>query len=162
VTEGIVVRRAEERDLSEVARLAGELVRMHHATDPSRFFLPERVEEGYARWLSHELARAQAIVLVAAKGTNIVGYAYGTLESRDWNMLLDVHGALHDVFVADEARRAGVGQQLVDAMVQGLEALGAPRIVLSTMVGNEAAQRVFRACGFRATMLEMIRDARRG
>ena len=101
-------------------------------------------------------------MLVAERGSEIVGYAYGALESRDWNMLLDAHGAMHDVFVAAEARRGGVGRQLVDAMVQGLEALGAPRIVLSTMVGNEAAQRVFRACGFRPTMLEMTRDAPRG
>ena len=42
-------------------------------------------------------------------------------------------------------------------MVARLEALGAPRVVLSTMVGNEAAQRLFRQCGFRPTMLEMTR-----
>ncbi len=162
VTEGLVVRPAEERDLPAVARLAAELVRMHHETDPSRFFLPDRIEEGYAQWLAHEIARAEALVLVAAKGTEIVGYSYGALRSRDWNMLLDVHGALHDVFVTRDARRDGVGRKLVDAMVRGLEALGAPRVVLSTMVGNEAAQRVFRSCGFRPTMLEMTRDAPRG
>jgi ribosomal protein S18 acetylase RimI-like enzyme len=159
VVEGVVVRRAEERDLAAVAPLAGELVRLHHATDPSRFFLPERVEEGYARWFSREIARAEAVVLVAARGSAIVGYAYGTLEGRDWNMLLDSHGALHDIFVADEARRGGIGRMLVSSIVEALEGLGARRIVLSTMVGNEGAQRLFRACGFRSTMIEMTRDA---
>lgn len=157
--EGVVVRRAEERDLAAVAVLAGELVRLHHATDPSRFFLPDRVEEGYARWLSREIARAEAVVLVAARGREIIGYAYGTLEGRDWNMLLDTHGVVNDIFVAGEARRGGVGRMLVSAVVAALEALGARRIVLSTMVGNESAQRVFRACGFRPTMIEMTRDA---
>ena len=151
------MRRAQEGDLVTVARLAGELVRMHHETDPSRFLLVDRVEEGYARWLSREMARAEAVVLVAARGGEVVGYAYGTLEGRDWNMLLDAHGAVQDVFVAAEARRGGVGRALVDALVRALEALGAPRIVLSTMVGNEVAQRVFRACGFRPTMIEMTR-----
>jgi ribosomal protein S18 acetylase RimI-like enzyme len=159
VIEGVVVRRAEERDLAAVAVLAGELVRLHHATDPSRFFLPDRVEEGYARWLSREIARAEAVVLVAARGREIIGYAYGTLEGRDWNMLLDTHGVVNDIFVAGEARRGGVGRMLVSAVVAALEALGARRIVLSTMVGNESAQRVFRACGFRPTMIEMTRDA---
>jgi hypothetical protein len=37
VAEGLVVRRAEERDIAAVAAFAGELVRLHHATDPSRF-----------------------------------------------------------------------------------------------------------------------------
>jgi ribosomal protein S18 acetylase RimI-like enzyme len=157
--EGVVVRRAEERDLAAVAPLAGELVRLHHATDPSRFFLPDRVEEGYARWLSREIARTEAVVLVAARGFEIVGYAYGTLEGRDWNMLLDAHGAVHDIYVAEHARRGGVGRMLVRAAAEALEALGARRIVLSTMVGNEVAQRLFRACGFRSTMIEMTRDA---
>jgi ribosomal protein S18 acetylase RimI-like enzyme len=157
VKDEFVVRRAQEGDLVTVARLAGELVRMHHATDPSRFLLVDRVEEGYARWLAREMARAEAVVLVAARGGEIVGYAYGTLEGRDWNMLLDAHGAVQDVFVAAEARRCGVGRALVDALVRALEALGAPRVVLSTMVGNQEAQRVFRACGFRPTMIEMTR-----
>ena len=158
MVEKVVVRRAQEGDLAKVAPLAGELVRMHHETDPSRFLLVERVEEGYARWLAREIARAEAVVLVAARGAEILGYAYGTLEGRDWNLLLDTHGALHDVFVSAGARRGGVGRLLVDAIVAALEKLGAPRIVLSTMVSNEAAQRVFRACGFRATMIEMTRD----
>jgi ribosomal protein S18 acetylase RimI-like enzyme len=152
---------AEARHLPRVARLAGELVRLHHATDPARFLLVERVEEGYAYWFSRELARPGAVILVAVRDhggdEEVLGYAYGTLEDRDWNMLLDAHGALHDVFVAEGARRSGVGRALVTAMVAALERAGAPRVVLSTMVTNEAAQRVFRACGFRPTMLEMTR-----
>jgi ribosomal protein S18 acetylase RimI-like enzyme len=153
----VVIRPATEADLPEVARLAGELVRLHHDTDPDRFFLPERVEEGYTWWFTRELRRPGAVILVATVGETIVGYTYGSLEERDWNMLLDVHGALHDVFVASTARRGGAGRALVTATIAALEKLGAPRVVLATMVGNEAAQRLFRACGFRPTMLEMTR-----
>ncbi len=131
---------------------------MHHEVDPSRFLLVDRVEEGYGWWLARELGRAEAVVLVATAGPDIVGYVYATLEGRDWNLLLDEHGAVHDVFVAEVARRAGVGKKLLDAIVLELEGRGAPRIVLSTMVGNEAAQRLFAKHGFRPTMLEMTRD----
>jgi ribosomal protein S18 acetylase RimI-like enzyme len=161
VTDSFAILPAEARHLPQVARLAGALVRMHHATDPARFLLVDRVEEGYGYWFSRELARPGAVILVAVRGDRgdeeVVGYAYGTLEDRDWNMLLDAHGALHDVFVAEGGRRSGVGRALVTAMVAALEGAGAPRVVLSTMVSNEAAQRVFRACGFRPTMLEMTR-----
>ena len=130
---------------------------MHHATDPKRFFLVDRVEEGYAWWFRKELANEAAVVLVAERDGEILGYAYGTREGRDWNMLLDEHGAVHDVFVAPGARRGGVGRALMAEITAALEALGAPRIVLSTMVQNEPAQRLFRACGFCPTMLEMTR-----
>ena len=158
MNDAVVVRPAVESDLAEVAQLAGRLVRLHHDTDPARFLLVDRVEEGYGRWFAQELTRPHAVILVAASPTEVVGYAYGALEGRDWNMLLDAHGAIHDVFVAASARRAGVGRALVVALTAALEKLGAPRIVLSTMVTNEAAQRVFRECGFRPTMLEMTRD----
>jgi ribosomal protein S18 acetylase RimI-like enzyme len=153
----VVIRPATPGDLPRVAELAGELVRMHHAVDAERFLLPERVEEGYAWWLERELGRAEAAVIVAAAADQIVGYAYGTREGRDWNALLDEHGAIHDVFVAKEARRGGVGQKLMEGIIAELRRRGAPRIVLSTMIGNESAQRLFTACGFRPTMLEMTR-----
>jgi ribosomal protein S18 acetylase RimI-like enzyme len=153
----IVIRGATRADLPQVAALAGQLVRMHHAVDPARFFLPDRVEDGYAWWFEREIARPEAAVVVATAAGEIVGYGYGTREGRDWNALLDEHGAIHDIFVASHARRAGVGRKLVDAMIDELSRRGAPRIVLFTMVSNEAAQRLFGACGFRSTMLEMTR-----
>lgn len=155
----IRIRRATRDDLPQIAILAAELVRMHHTVDEKRFFLPERVEEGYAWWLGKELARDNAVVLCALSAENVVAYAYGTLEERDWNLLLDAHGAIHDVFVDASQRRSGVGRQIVEAIIRELEALGAERIVLGTMVSNSAAQALFRSVGFRPTMLEMTRNA---
>ena len=151
------VRRAVHADLEQAAALASRLVHQHHAVDPLRFFLPENVERGYVYWLGRELGRRGAVVLVAAAGDRVVGYSYGTLEDRNWNALLDRHGAIHDIFVLDGARRRGTGAKLMAAMVRELEALGAERIVLSTMVSNAAAQRLFEHAGFRPTMLEMTR-----
>jgi ribosomal protein S18 acetylase RimI-like enzyme len=159
VSDDVVFRRAEARDVPEMARLAGQLVRMHHAADPSRFFLVDEVEKGYAWWFGREIARAAGVAIVASQADHVVGYAYGTLEERDWNMLLDEHGALHDVFVDQAFRGRGVGRRLVEEAVAALQRLGAPRVVLSTMFSNEQAQRLFRRCGFRPTMIEMTRDA---
>lgn len=154
----VVVRPAEPGDLRGVSKLAGALVRMHHAVDPQRFLLVDNVEEGYAWWLSRQLQNKDAVVLVAVEGDAVVGYAYGTIEQRDWNMLLDAHGAVQDILVAEPTRRRGVGGQLLDAMLRALDGKGVPRVVLSTMVGNESAQRLFRSRGFRPTMLEMTRE----
>jgi ribosomal protein S18 acetylase RimI-like enzyme len=153
----IAIRPALAADLEATAALAGELVRQHHRVDPERFFLPERVEEGYSWWFRRELEREAAVILVAERAGEIVGYSYGAVEERDFNLLLDVHGAIHDVFVKESARHEGVGQRLVEAMLAELTTRGAPRVVLSTMVSNESAQRVFTRCGFRPTMLEMTR-----
>jgi ribosomal protein S18 acetylase RimI-like enzyme len=80
-------------------------------------------------------------------------------RSATSNQLLDQHGAIHDVLVAAKVRRAGVGKRLLRALIETLESAGAPRIVLYTMVDNHGAQALFRSLGFRATMLEMTRNA---
>lgn len=156
--DDIAIRRATAGDISRIASMAAKLVRMHHDTDPARFFLPPNVESGYAWWLGRERERDGAVVLVAESNGAIEGYSYGTLEERDWNLLIDAHGAIHDVFVDDGARRHGVGRRLVSGMIEALESLGATQILLSTMVGNLAAQGLFAAMDFRPTMLEMTRS----
>lgn len=154
------VRRATASDIPRASELAGKLARMHHDTDPDRFFLPENVVQGYAWWFERVLVNPEAVLLVADGADGLAGYAYGGLEDRAWNLLLDEHGAVHDVFVADDQRRSGVGRALVEALVSELEKLGAERIVLSTMPSNLAAQSLFARFGFRVTFLEMTRNRR--
>lgn len=155
----VEIRPARREELAEVAALAAQLVRMHHELDPARFFLPERVAEGYAWWFGKELDRPEVVLLVAVQDARIVGYAYGRVEERDYNMLLDAHGALHDVWVEPTARRAGVAKALVAAVVQALTDKGAPRVLLHTASQNASAQALFRSLGFRPTMIEMTREA---
>lgn len=153
----LVVRRARQEDLGAAAALAERLVRMHHEVDKGRFFMPDDVARGYTQWFGRELKRPKAVILVAERGDQIVGYSYGAVEAPDWNALLDRYGVVHDLYVSDAERRQGTGRRLLDAMVAELEGLGAPRIVLWTMMSNTAAQHLFASAGFRSTMLEMTR-----
>lgn len=149
------VRPAAASDLPILGKLAAELVRFHHEIDPERFFLPSGVEEGYRRWLGTELANSEAIVLVAELDGEVVGYVYGRLEKRDFNMLLSAHAALHDVLVVERARRSGAAAALIEAFASRAAERGVPRVVLHTATSNTKAQALFRKLGFRDTMLEM-------
>ncbi len=157
-TPAVTVRPATHDDLDALGTMAGALVRFHHEVDAGRFLLVNGVEEGYRRWFRQELANADAIVRVAVDGGGrVLGYTYARAEGRDWNLLLDDHVALHDIFVDPAARGASVGDALMAALVADVEARGARRVVLHTMVSNERAQKLFAKFGFRPTMLEMTR-----
>jgi ribosomal protein S18 acetylase RimI-like enzyme len=151
----VVIRPLVAEELPAVAALAEKLVRLHHAFDEARFFVPERVAEGYAWWFGKELGREEVVLLVAELEGRIVGYVYARLEERDWNMLLDAAGAIHDVWVEPEARGHGVARALLQAGVEALRAKGAPRVVLHTAAKNTGAQALFEGLGFRRTMVEM-------
>lgn len=153
-----VVRIAATEDLGALGALGAKLVEQHHAFDAARFFLPERVAEGYAWWLGQELARPEVVVLVATLEERVVGYAYGRLEERDWNLLLDPCGRLHDVWVEPEARGVGLGAALVEGMAKALKDKGAERLVLTSAEGNTGAHALFERLGFRRTMIEMTRE----
>jgi ribosomal protein S18 acetylase RimI-like enzyme len=152
------IRPATPSDKSPLGVMAAQLVRLHHAFDPQRFFIMEPIEEGYGKWLARQSSNAKAVVLVAEREGRLVGYTYATLEDRDWNDLRDACGKLHDVWVEADARRSGVAHALVEATCAQLEKLGAPRVVLMTAAKNEGAQKLFAREGFRPTMIEMTRE----
>jgi ribosomal protein S18 acetylase RimI-like enzyme len=154
----LIIRAAVAGDLDEVGRMAGAMVRFHHGLDPLRYFLVDEVERGYARFFSTRLSDDRTLLRVAQRGAKLEGYAYAALEPRDWNALLDACGALHDIFVVEDARRKGVANALLDDVLASLARLGAPRVVLMTAVQNEAAQKLFARHGFRTSMLEMLRE----
>lgn len=155
------VRPIAQHDIAAVAQLAGRLIRLHHEWDPARFFLVRGVEAGYERFLASEMNNPEAVVLVAELEGAVVGYAYGGLVERDWSDLRDACGKLHDVYVDERARGAGVAAMLVEEMVSRLRAMGAPRVVLMAASKNEAGRRLFARLGFRETMIEMTRETPR-
>lgn len=156
----MIIRPAIAQDADALGRMGAALAAQHHAFDAQRFMLPEGVELGYRHWLSQEAQKPEAVVCVAEHDGRVVGYAYGRLEERDWNALRDRCGVLHDIWVDAEARRLGTGRQLTEAVAGRLEALGAPRVVLSTAAKNGSAQAFFERLGWRRTMVEFTRETK--
>jgi GNAT superfamily N-acetyltransferase len=153
------LRNAREQDLAVIGKLAGQLVRMHHAWDPLRWMLPEEIEKGYARFFRSQLDNPDVVLLVAENGLGeVVAYVYAALEPRSWADLREACGKLHDLFVGDHARRQGIGKALTLEAMARLRDLGAPRAVLTSAWQNKEAHVLFRSLGFRETMLEMARE----
>ena len=152
------LRLANAGDLTELARMGAALARQHHEYDPRRFIFPDGMQDGYAWWFGRELKNPDAIIQVALQKERVVGYAYATLEERDWNALLDACGHLHDLWVDPAARGSGAGRMLARAILTECGERGAPRVVLSSASQNLPAQRLFSSLGWRPTMVEMTRE----
>lgn len=150
-----------EADLDAVSLLAAELVRLHHRWDAKRFFVSQNLESGYRWWLGTQLARDDTLLLVAEVDGEIAGYFYGSLEERDWALLLDEHAAVHDIFVHQRFRRGGVARALMTEAIRLFQVRGAKRVVLGTAKQNAEGQALFESLGFRPTMIEMTRDLER-
>ena len=159
MSPAVTVRPARAEDEAALGRLGAMLVEEHHAFDPKRFIgrlpgLPER----YGQFLVSQIDRADALVLVAERDSSVAGYAYATVEGSDYMALRGPAGVLQDLVVDPDHRRQGIGTALLDASIDALAALGAPRVVLFTAEKNDEAQAMFAHAGFRRTMVEMTRD----
>ena len=155
----ISIRPASPGDVRAIGRLGATLVRLHHEFDAKRFLdATPRTEHGYASYVRSQLANREVIVLVAERDSEVVGYTFAGVEGVDYMSLRGPAGVLHDLVVDPGHRGLGIGRALLDATITALEALGAPRVVLSTAERNESAQRLFTRAGFRRTMIEMTRE----
>jgi ribosomal protein S18 acetylase RimI-like enzyme len=163
--DAIVIRPAVRADLPAMGLLGAALVEVHCALDAQRFMRPGGgLADGYARFLGSQLKNGDAVVLVAehtaGRPTSIVGYVYAAIEPMSWQDLRDESGFIHDVIVDTAMRGRGVASRLIEGACAWLRERGMPRVLLHTASQNAGAQRLFAALGFRATMVEMMKELR--
>jgi ribosomal protein S18 acetylase RimI-like enzyme len=155
----VQVRRATAADVPDLGRLGASLLRLHYSYDQQRFMAPgTSPEDGYSWFLGTQLRDDEAVIFVAERGHEVVGYVYAGLEPQSWKELREAAGFIHDILVLEAHRGAGIATALLDAASEWLKAHGAPRVLLWTAERNHAAQRLFEEAGFRRTMIEMTRE----
>lgn len=152
-------RPAVDADLQAVGRLGALIVKTHHDFDQKRFIAPTpQTSQGYAAFLAPQLDEPKVVILVVEQDKKIVGYAYASVEGRDFMSLRGPAGLIYDILVDPDYRGKGFGTRLLHATIAELERRGARQVVLSTAEHNDDAQRLFARAGFRRTMIEMTRD----
>jgi ribosomal protein S18 acetylase RimI-like enzyme len=137
MTDDFRIRTATPDDLDDAARLFDAYRQFYgQPTDPAagRAFLAER------------MAQRESVLLLAWQDGRAVGFA------QLYPMFSSVRMApvfvLNDLYVDANARRAGVGRQLLDAAAVAARAAGARRIVLETVVENRVARALYRDAGW--------------
>jgi ribosomal protein S18 acetylase RimI-like enzyme len=153
------VRPARPEDEEALGRLGAMLVEEHHRFDPERFIAPvPDLSNRYGQFLVSQIGRPDKVVIVAERSGEPIGYAFGGMEGNDYMALRGPAGMLYDLVVDPAFRRQGVGSALMDAALDALSKLGAPRVLLFTAEKNCSAQALFERSGFRRTMIEMTRE----
>ena len=153
------IRPATKDDVPALGRLGASLMRLHYAFDAQRFLAPSgNPEEGYGRFLGHQLREPDATVFVAERAGEVAGYVYAGIEPLSWKELRDEAGFIHDIVVDEPHRGGGIATALIETASLWLKAKGVPRVILWTAESNHAAKRLFEQTGFRRTMIEMTRE----
>ncbi|MGI8812683.1 MAG: GNAT family N-acetyltransferase [Pyrinomonadaceae bacterium] len=150
----LAVRRAVPEDARKIAEFALKLFAQHRGYAPERF-VDLANAEGAERYYGLRTTAAEAIVLIAEKGEETIGFLYGEFERFDYAELLEAAFWVHDLYVAADSRGIGAGSALVEAAKNAAIELGVNKIVLMTAAKNGHAREFFTRGGFRETMIEV-------
>ena len=106
------------------------------ALEQACFSLPWTREQ-----LESQLPDERHCFLVALEGERVLGYI-GMMHVLD-------EGYISNVAVAPEARRRGIGSQLIRALLERAETMQLSFVTLEVRVGNQAAIELYEKHGFR-------------
>jgi len=135
----MTISRAQPGQYREIAVLF-DLYRQFYEQDPDA--------DGCEAYIRDRLMKEQSVIFTAIddESGSFVGFTqlYVSWCSVAMNRL--VH--LYDLYVTEQARRHGVGRQLMEAAREYAVELGADRICLETAVANFSAQSLYESLGY--------------
>lgn len=141
--------------------MIAQICALHQAWDQAKYgFLPNP-EQRYQSWLGQLIKNPRNLCLVAERSTPqfdpiLVAFLIATVESEIPIYTVKEFGFIHDLWVEAEYRQAGIARQLVQRTIDHFSQLGIQQIRLDTAAENEIARKLFSACGFRVSMVEML------
>jgi GNAT superfamily N-acetyltransferase len=151
----VTVRRATRADAKAVAAFAVALFELHAKWDAKRF--TQIATRDGAESFYGDRSEAGSVLIAESDG-EVMGFAFFEYEALLYAELATNVVLIHDLYVAEEARRMGAGRALLKAVHREATALGADKILLSVAAANAEGREVFERNGYTTTMHEMMLD----
>ena len=161
VDAGWRIRPATPGDVPGVLPMVRRICAQHEAWDPERYAMLPDVVERYARWLPIRAANPRSVFLVAEREDApplVVGFLVATVEGSIPIYRLKEYGFIHDLWVEADYRNEGLARQLVMLAVERFGDIGVQQVRLDTAGPNDVARKLFERCGFRVSVVEMLRE----
>jgi len=147
----IIIRDATPDDRPAVERLVAALQDDGRRYDPALATGDHVTEGGAVNFVYAYATEDQGLALVAERDGKVVGYVGCGLDVDDglWTDPAYARSVeLQEMFVEPEARRLGIGRQLVAAVEAHARKLGVPRVLVTANASNPESCGLYRAAGF--------------
>ena len=114
----------------------------------------DRVHETLLQHVVTDTALVARAVDADAPGAAVVGFVTFGRETGGYAQDVD-RGIVHNIYVAPDHRRAGLGSALLSAAERTLAARGVEAVALEAMATNAAARAFYRAQGYEPHRVEL-------
>ncbi|MEN8126852.1 MAG: GNAT family N-acetyltransferase [Planctomycetota bacterium] len=151
----MIIREATKEDVPKILPVWREMMEFHAVRD-AHFAICESADQEFAKWISENIVKEDAIVYVAESTKSIVAYCLCLISERPPVCEMKrQYGNLSDLAVAEKYRRDGIGEQIVEQAMEWFRSQGLKRVEVRVAVTNEISTRFWRKMGF-STYLETM------
>ena len=146
----MTIRKAQEKDISRIIELLGQVLQIHAEIRPD-IFIPDTTkytEQELAALLKDE----KKPVYVAADEADVcVGYAFCQLQEQPFsnNMVQFQSLFIDDLCVDRFARGQHIGESLFDYVKQEAKRMGCYEVTLNVWAGNTSAEKFYEKMGMK-------------
>jgi GNAT superfamily N-acetyltransferase len=146
----IAIRKATPNDFDSLVELYGEMeLHVRQLSADPLFKLGSNWRDLTKRYFTEFSSRDDRLVLVAVKGTDIVGFLTAMVTTTLPLFEQSNYGLLNDMFVKQEHRRKGVGKRLLVAATEWFEQKRIRRLELRVEASNSEAIAFYKAHAFK-------------
>ena len=158
----MLVRPASPEDVPSVLPMVERICAFHEQLDRAKYgFLPNPGGM-YHNWLIDRATDARSVFLVADRDSDeapgLAGFLVGTVEREIPIYRIERFGFIHDLWIEERYRNEGVARQMVSVALERFRQIGVPQVRLDVASLNEPARKLFAACGFRPSVVEMLHE----
>ncbi|MCY3870091.1 MAG: GNAT family N-acetyltransferase [Gemmatimonadetes bacterium] len=151
------VVRALKSDIPAILEIWKELMDFHVPFD-SRYTLSEGAEESMNDHLERLVEAEDALVIMAVENTKPMGFGIARIRNYPPVFIKQTHGTIEDLAVSSEHRRKGIGELMLNEMLDWFRSLGIDRVELRVASMNTIGYSFWRKHGFADYMYIMYRD----
>ena len=156
------IRPATPSDVPQVLPMVRKVCAFHERLNPAKYTFDGDPGEMYRDWLRRRATDRRSVFLVAdaraaaEKKARLVAFLVGTVEQEIPIYRIKEYGFVHDLWVEEDYRNEGIARQMVTLAVERFRKIGVPQVRLDVAAGNDGAAGLFKACGFRPSVTEML------
>lgn len=151
----MIIRRAEQKDISGIMKLLYQVAEVHHKGRPDIF------KGGCSKYneneLSHIIADKSTPVLVAVKGDEVVGHGFCVLKEAGENGVLVNNKSLYidDICVDENQRGKHIGSAICGEIMKLASKEGCYNVTLNVWCLNSSAIEFYKSLGFKPQKIVM-------
>jgi ribosomal protein S18 acetylase RimI-like enzyme len=153
------IRHATPEDVPAVLPMVRKVCAFHESLDPAKYGFRGDPGRMYDRWLVGRARDPRSVFLVAeAEPGRLVAFLVGSVEEEIPIYRLKEFGFIHDLWVEEKYRNEGTARQMVTLAVERFREIGVRQVRLDAAWANDPARKLFAACGFRPSVVEMLTE----